>query len=1053
MAVRTKILKWALRLAAFLVLSIISLLLIAPPVLNIDYVRQELQTLVAEQTGAQLDYQKVGIVYTPLPTLSINQLNLILPDAITIQTNRVLLSLSLKQLVSAQSFINHLQIDKPVVHLYLAETAEPDPDPVTEAELWSIYAQIRETLINFAADLEIELTDGTFELIGEKDFPLTTRGMDVKLILEAAPDSLNVKLSGQLPDVALKSDATTRLKIDDLELSAHLEREKIKVELDHLLLARPKLDFHGDFTVTQTTPKLNLTLGTQVPDLIKVLPFLQPFLADIEGVDQVFDSILGGAISNISVQSEANNFTELFGSKNTKLDAQVEDGEFYLSRLNHHLRNISGQVQLTNRRLELWNTYFESGRSYATTDKIVFYRKRKNEPFMLEVKNSRLHLSLAGLHRNLLHIPTAEKAMQEISAISGQIDANLIELHGPLADMGAWEIRADGSISKAVISTQKFPAPITVHSGTYSLEHRNFTFNNIEIQALDTELKVSGFVHGQLPEPEHIQAQAEGEISTRAYDWLRKQSKIPDIVLLNTPLTINHSTFNWKKGDDISAEVGFSILDGPEAHAEVAYTPHENMHVVIAMVHNTSDARFTVDTGKNRASLTFTGELYQDTLHKVFVGDQRGLGHIKGDFGIELKHNRGVNISTSGKLSGENLLIPIGIREPLIITELKVAGQGESLDIDQFNFGFGDKLFDLTGSITSLDGQHELDLALKTGPLDLILLKERIAAIQNELSEKKTDNAPTSSAGNNDRKQPLPLRGEINLDVESLSFGHLTITPVRGDIQFKPGEVTAQVNEAALCGVDMPASALITHDTITLQLLVGATNQDLQKRTACLSGEASIITGRYDISGQFNAQMRRTEFARKPEEIINKIDGEFAFHAWDGAIEQSPMVSQLLNVINLSEAYNLGYLSLDKNTLGYKTFHTEGKFANGRVTVAHHFDGVTLDAAGEGYVNLLPADINIDLLLAPLKTANKVVKWLPGINYLLAGNLVTIPIRLTGPPKDMKINVIPASAVSKQLLGIAERLLKLPVKIVEPLTGTDPGQLNMKQEEPKTPKD
>jgi hypothetical protein len=51
----------------------------------------------------------------------------------------------------------------------------------------------------------------------------------------------------------------------------------------------------------------------------------------------------------------------------------------------------------------------------------------------------------------------------------------------------------------------------------------------------------------------------------------------------------------------------------------------------------------------------------------------------------------------------------------------------------------------------------------------------------------------------------------------------------------------------------------------------------------------------------------------------------------------------------------------------------------------------------------------------------------------VGGNLVSVPVKITGPVEDAKITFFSPSAVGEELLGIVKRTFKLPVTLVEPL--------------------
>jgi hypothetical protein len=78
----------------------------------------------------------------------------------------------------------------------------------------------------------------------------------------------------------------------------------------------------------------------------------------------------------------------------------------------------------------------------------------------------------------------------------------------------------------------------------------------------------------------------------------------------------------------------------------------------------------------------------------------------------------------------------------------------------------------------------------------------------------------------------------------------------------------------------------------------------------------------------------------------------------------------------------------------------------------------------------------LDLLVVakPLGTIDKVVTRLPIAGWILGGEeraLITAQFRVTGPGDKPDIEAIPISAISKGLLGIFQRTLGLPLKLIE----------------------
>jgi hypothetical protein len=64
------------------------------------------------------------------------------------------------------------------------------------------------------------------------------------------------------------------------------------------------------------------------------------------------------------------------------------------------------------------------------------------------------------------------------------------------------------------------------------------------------------------------------------------------------------------------------------------------------------------------------------------------------------------------------------------------------------------------------------------------------------------------------------------------------------------------------------------------------------------------------------------------------------------------------------------------------------------------------------------------------------VRNIPVVSDILAGNFIAIPLAVSGKLDAPSVEVMPVSAVGSGLLGILERTLKAPVKLFEPALRT-----------------
>ena len=70
-------------------------------------------------------------------------------------------------------------------------------------------------------------------------------------------------------------------------------------------------------------------------------------------------------------------------------------------------------------------------------------------------------------------------------------------------------------------------------------------------------------------------------------------------------------------------------------------------------------------------------------------------------------------------------------------------------------------------------------------------------------------------------------------------------------------------------------------------------------------------------------------------------------------------------------------------------------------------------------------------LASPLKTIDTILRMIPVVRYIMGGSLVSVPVKAEGDLDDPTVSILAPSAVVKGLLGVVERVLKLPVRIFE----------------------
>ena len=90
-----------------------------------------------------------------------------------------------------------------------------------------------------------------------------------------------------------------------------------------------------------------------------------------------------------------------------------------------------------------------------------------------------------------------------------------------------------------------------------------------------------------------------------------------------------------------------------------------------------------------------------------------------------------------------------------------------------------------------------------------------------------------------------------------------------------------------------------------------------------------------------------------------------------------------------------------------------------------------MEIASHGTINIPEENLNLQVLVAPLQTVNKIQQMLPVIRKILPNNLAAVPIEVTGSFSDIKVNTMSISSISSKVFGIMTGALSKPVEALE----------------------
>jgi hypothetical protein len=251
--------------------------------------------------------------------------------------------------------------------------------------------------------------------------------------------------------------------------------------------------------------------------------------------------------------------------------------------------------------------------------------------------------------------------------------------------------------------------------------------------------------------------------------------------------------------------------------------------------------------------------------------------------------------------------------------------------------------------------------------------------------------------------------------------------PFDVEVMFDPHGVEVVVREANLCGISTPGSVKIANQNFSLDLRPLSKSQELQSTFRCLLDQEMRVKGDFDFKGRIVAQ-------GKPEDLIRSLKGNVELQSRDGHFYYSKGLMRVLEFVNSTEIYRGKLPDPGKEGVDYKLIKIRAAFNDGKLMIEEAtLDGTALELAARGEIDLINQELSVTVLVAPLKTVDRIVKLIPVVRVILAGTLITIPLRVHGNLKDPKVTALSPSAIGDEILGMMKRMLGLPFEVIEPL--------------------
>lgn len=1063
MSSRKRVAYWLLASVAFITV----LLLLLPSFIDSDALKAKLQSTVEQQSGGQLRYQQAELSFLPRPSVTLHQVKLDIPEQVQGTVGAIQLYPELLAILSGQLRLAKLILESPEVSLNVAgvQTNKGEtPSAYTFSTLQKSLTNSLAPLAMVAPDLVLVVNKGTLTLNQGDQAVALAKSLNLTVKLTASnPALFQANLQGFVPEMTFQRDGQ-QISIEDLKLNGVLQSDKKKLLLSiaNLSLAKPALQINGTLVSNSVSPAFEIDLRGTGIDVDATRKTILDLAGDISSIKELFSYLRGGTVPQISFHADAVSVSELGDLKKISIKGQLEDGVVSIPKINLDLTEVNGEVEIFNGVLQGTGVSTRLAGSTGHDGTVRVSLAEGSDLFQMELMLSADLSQAQHILKRIVKESELAQLADNVTNLKGTGTGKLI-VGDSLGDI---DVRVDISDLNLTADYQGLPFPVGVIGGELffkenkiELKGMNGTFGNSTFFGL-----TGGFDWVDVPFLD-LSSGAFGLVLDELYPWVASFDGTKDSLNEIKQLTgrLDLATLSIKGAVDTPASLRFAA-SGAIKDVAIA-TPRYPAQIDL------SQGEFTLDEEKLTfrnlkadgldANLSLSGSLkgHPQGLSQVELSLDGKLGQksalwLSDTLGVPTTYVIRTPLSFSqakvmwqpdakttfkGGLSveeGPNLTLDAAYRpERLQVNRLTVSDQYSNAEIalgygkDEINLSFNGTLKHetLQGLFVGQDfgkGSLEGDFSAKIpiSGTSVPMAKGRLTGQSLEFSMPSGDNVGVE-------KITLVAGGsQLKADATSLSWNDLTWNPAKATIGFDQDKIEVRITESKLCGIDAQGLFTVAGKNLSLDFTLEGEGLDLVSHYSCLTRGKVKMTGTLDLFSKVTAQ-------GQSENLSSNLRGPLNMTFTSGLIEQSKLLAQTLEVLNITEVVKGRLPNLDNAGFAYSTINLQGNFQGEKLIVNKLLmDGETLDVIGQGELDFDLKTVNLELLAAPFKTANTVVKNIPGVNYLLAGSLVTVPVSIKGDQDDPKVQVMSAASVGSSLLGLGGRILNSPLKLIETVT-------------------
>lgn len=607
----------------------------------------------------------------------------------------------------------------------------------------------------------------------------------------------------------------------------------------------------------------------------------------------------------------------------------------------------------------------------------------------------------------------AGEALAAIQLVTGRAQGR-VKFETPRS---GWNALVEIRKSDSSIAMEGLPGPVKLAGASVRVTRDSVKIERADVSVLDAHALASAKIgYGKQLRVEGTVS--EGSVGEKTLAWIWKTAELPPQLALKAPVRIAVQRAAWGPKEPLDVRATAQFDAGPDVAIDLGWRSGALDIRRAAIKDARSDAALALRVKASLIEGKLTGSLYSASVAAALEGGKVPSGAVSGDLHFSFDRRHPERFSADGGLKGETIDLELLLGRPVKIDSVDLEAGGGSLHIREAAVDWAAQRFRLRGDVRRGAAGPVIDAQLDSPG---VVVDALLASLETPAEKTKQPPAEKSAAS---KLWPLPVTGRVAVRSDFVQYGRHKVVPFAATLTLEERRARLDQQQAQLCGISLPFTFDATPEGYAVEAHVTARKQQLEETARCLTEQRVLISGVFDVTADLRTQGKADQLARN-------LQGTVRAEARDGRVNKFPLIMKILSMTDVVSMLEQGGPKLEKEGFPYRSLSAAGRFEAGRFVIDESsFYSPAVGLAASGWISITDYQCRLTVLVAPLARVDRLTRKVPILGYITGGALTSIPVGVSGDIRDPLVVPLGPGAVTSELMGIFERTIKLPGKLV-----------------------